>query len=286
MLAAPQILRENFQTSPWVRRRPEEPVTFYQLMVRAEDELEPILNRLQHQAGAEALDLNLACHARSIRAHAAGSALFENLDALRSVLHQVRRLWPHLLTAKIRLGHQRPDWEARFRERLRLLEDAGVDAVILHARFFEEKFKRRARHELFSWAASLTRLPIIANGDLCGAHTLHANSRHFESVSAVMLGRMAVARPWLFAFWEKPGAVDLAGIWRRMYQYVTEDFAPAVALRRIQMFTRYFAVNFQFGHQFKVDLAQARSLDEILCRAESFFSRNPATVLQPTIAGL
>ena len=129
----------------------------------------------------------------------AGSALFENLDSLRAVLHKVRRLWPHVLTAKIRLGHQRPEWQPRFVERLRVLEEAGVDAVILHPRFFEEKFKRRARHELFPWAASLTRLPLIANGDLSGPDTLQGRAEHFQSVSAVMLGRMAVARPWIFA---------------------------------------------------------------------------------------
>jgi tRNA-dihydrouridine synthase len=285
MLAAPQILSENFRTSPWVRRHPQDAPTVYQLMVRAGDPLGPILERLA-AAGADALDLNLACHARAIRSHVAGSALFENLECLRAVLHEVRRLWPHLLTAKIRLGHQRPDWETRFVERLRLLEDAGVDAVILHARFFEEKFKRRARHELFPWTASLTRLPLIANGDLSGAHTLEAHARRFESVSAIMLGRMAVACPWVFATWDRPATVDRMGIWRKMYQYVAEDFPPAVALRRLQMFAKYFAANFKFGHQFKVEMARCQSLEEMQGRAEDFLSRGSAVIALPTIAGM
>jgi tRNA-dihydrouridine synthase len=46
--------------------------------------------------------------------------------------------------------------EDRFVERLRAIEDAGIDAITLHVRFFEDKFKRRARHELFQWATSLT----------------------------------------------------------------------------------------------------------------------------------
>ena len=51
---------------------------------------------------------------------------------------------------------------------------------------------------------------------------------------------------------------------------MTEDFPPAVALRRLQMFTKYFAANFKFGHQFKVDLSHAASLEEIQRRAEDF----------------
>jgi tRNA-dihydrouridine synthase len=191
-----------------------------------------------------------------------------------------------VLTAKIRLGHQRPEWQSRFVERLRLLEEAGVDAVILHARFLEEKFKRRARHELFPWAASLTRLPLIANGDLSGPDTLQGQAEHFQSLSAVMLGRMAVTRPWIFAAWDRPINVDLAAIWNKMWQYVMEDFPPGVALRRLKMFTKYFAANLKFGHQFNVELARASSLEEIQRHAADFFSRAPALVAHPTIAGL
>ena len=285
MLASPQILSENFRTSPWLRRRPQEGCLVYQLMVGPEDPIERVLARLE-EGGVDALDLNLACNAKSVRTCLAGGALFEDLESLRVVLHKVRRFWPHVLTAKIRLGHQRVEWQPRFVERLRLLEEAGVDAVILHARFVEERFKRRARHELFPWAASLTRLPLIANGDLTGPETLKGRNDQIGSVSAIMLGRMAVVRPWIFATWDRPADVDLAAMWDRMCHYIMEDFPPALALRRLQMFTKYFAANFKFGHQFNVELARALSLQEIRQRAEAFFSRAPATVAQPTVAGL
>ena len=90
MLAARQILSENFKTSPWLRRRPQESSLVYQLMVNADDPMERILDRLG-EAGADALDLNLACNAKSIRSCLAGSALFEDLDSLRAVLHKVRK---------------------------------------------------------------------------------------------------------------------------------------------------------------------------------------------------
>jgi tRNA-dihydrouridine synthase len=285
MLAGRQILNESFQTSPWLRRRPEESCVVYQLMLNAEDPIERILDWMG-EGGVDALDLNLACNARSVRSCSAGSALFDNLDSLRAVLLKVRRHWPHVLTAKIRLGHERPDWQPSFVERVRVLEEAGVDAVILHPRFFEERFKRRARHELFPWAASLTRLPLIANGDLSGPDMLEERANHFQSVSAVMLGRMTVARPWVFSAWDRPMSVDLANMWDRMCHYVAEDFPPVMALRRLQMFTKYFATNFQFGHQFNLDLAGSGSLQEMRRRAGAFFSRVPVTVAQPTVAGL
>ena len=47
MLAARRILSENFMTSPWVRRRPQETCLFFQLMAGPEDPLDRILDRLQ-----------------------------------------------------------------------------------------------------------------------------------------------------------------------------------------------------------------------------------------------
>jgi hypothetical protein len=71
-----------------------------------------------------------------------------------------------------------------------------------------------------------------------------------------------------------------------MCHFVIEDFPPAMALRRLKMFTKYFAANFKFGRQFDVDLARALSLEDMRERAESFFSRIPLTVAQPTVAGM
>jgi tRNA-dihydrouridine synthase len=286
MLAARQILSEKFDTSPWMRHRPEETNLVYQLMMNSRDPIEAVLDRLGEN-GVNAIDLNLACRSLTARSCMAGSTLFENIDSLRVVLQRVRTAWPRMLTAKIRLGHQpRPDWQERFKDRLRMLEDTGLDAVILHPRFVEERFKRRARHELFPWAASLTRLPLIANGDITGPETLREHPEYFEPARAVMLGRMAVARPWLFSQWDQPDEVNIAAVWDKFFQYVSEDFPPAQALRRLQMFNGYFAVNFKFGHQFKVEMAQAASLPELHDRATAFFSRNPDRVPQPTIGAL
>ena len=285
MLAARQVLSDNFEVSPWVRRRAQEGCVFYQLMASSRDPLERVLDRLGEQ-GVEAVDLNLACDARAVRSCEAGSALFENSAALRRVVSEARRHWPGLLTAKIRLGSRHLDWRSRLEERLRVLEEAGLDAVILHPRLFEDKFKRRARMELIPWVASLTRLPLIANGDLGGPEQVAALADDLRPACAVMLGRMAIARPWVFAAWDGPVSVDVAATWHRMYDHVREDFIPAIALRRIQMFTKYYAANFMFGHQFYVDVSNAPSLEEILRRAESFFGGAPAQVTYPNVAGL
>lgn len=285
MLAARQTLGEDFRKSPWLRNNPSGPVVFYQLMVCAGDPLERIMNRLGNN-GVEAVDLNLACDAPSIRAHNAGRGLFDNLGALKVVANEMRRHWPGILTAKLRLGTRMPGWETRFAERVLLLENAGFDALVIHFRFFEDKFKRRARHDLVEWATGLTRLPVIANGDIGALEDLLDLGAQLRSASAIMIGRQAVVRPWLFANWESSRPIDYGGVWLRLFRDIQEAFPPETALRRVRMFTKYFAANFAFGHNFAVDVAKAECLEQAKERAASFFARGPQVLSRPTAAGL
>jgi len=285
MLAARQILNENFEKSPWLKRRPIEGCVFYQLMINAGDPFERILCRMAEH-GVQAIDLNLACNAPQIRACSSGSALFEQPTAMEQAVKTIRANWPGILTAKIRLGSHRMGWQTRFIERIRILEDAGVDALVLHTRFFEDRFRRTAHHRYFAWAKEQTRLPMIVNGDLEGSSHVNSMASELKSASGIMIGRMAVVRPWLFAAWNSPFDPDYANVWRKMSDYITEDFDAETALRRIQMFSKYFGANFAFGHQFNCILGRAKTLAELRQFADDFFSKPPAIISRPVVAGL
>ena len=285
MLAAKQILRENPRCSPYLRRSPGEHRLIYQLMLRQDDPIEQIIARLA-EAGPDGVDINLACHAPVIRNLDAGSSLFEDLPALTSVLATVRRCWPGLLTVKIRLGRDADGWQERFTERMKCFEDNGVDAAVLHPRFFEDKFKRRARHEHLAWAASLTRIPIIANGDIMGSAILRKNPELFKPAAGLMIGRMAIAQPWVFAGWNKPVSVDYTKVWTSMFDNIREDFAPEVAISRIKLFTKYYARNFTFGHGFQAAVCNAPTLDAARETALAFLESKPTLLDEPSLTGI
>lgn len=285
MLSAKWILREDLQRSPALRRNPQEPRLIYQLMLDGTEPLDRVIGRLS-ELRPDGLDINLACHAPAIRRQSAGSRLFDDAERLATVLDGVRRNWSGLLTVKIRLGTDTPGWEERFAVRARLFESAGVDAVILHPRFFEEKFKRHARHERLAWAASLTRLPLIANGDIVGPATAAGTPALFAPACGLMVGRMAVMQPWVFGAWEQPITVDRAAVWQRMADAIEEDFEPGQALGRVKIFTEYFARNFRFGHSFYVSVQNGPNLAAVRERAEAFFATSPDIDPAPSLMGL
>lgn len=285
MLAAKLILHEDLRLSPALRRRPGEPPVIYQLMISDTDRLDRVAGRLG-EIGADGLDVNLGCHAPYIRRRDAGSGLWSNPAMLADVLETLRRCWAGPLTVKIRLGHEAPGWEAVFAARLRLFEACGVDALTLHARFYDDRCKRRARHEYLAQAASVTRLPLIANGDITGGAAVRASPGRFGAASGLMVGRMAVVQPWVFAAWDGPVTVDRAEVWRRMRTYLLDDFPPARALLRLKHFTAYFARNFRFGHTLFGAVQSAPTLAEAEARAEAFLAATPELAGEPNLSGL
>lgn len=270
MLASKCILQEDEHASPWLKRRPAEGRVIYQLLMASDARLPEIAARLR-SLRPDAVDLNLGCDAPTVQKLGGGANLFGDLDRMRVILRGLRAQFEGPLLVKIRLGLEATDWRERLHERLRLFEDEGVDAVVVHTRYFREKLGRPARPWLYAELAQQTRLPIIANGDV---H--HHDSDALSAVRGLMVGRMLVACPWLFAKWRNPTLpVDHVAIWNRYCDYLLEDFVPHIALKRLKIFTPYFARNFFFGHTLFIGVQTAPDLATAKARAQAFFAQSP-----------
>jgi tRNA-dihydrouridine synthase B len=286
MLAAKMVLHEDLQRSPWLKRRPCEGRVIYQLLITDTDRLPAILDRLSAFA-PDGIDLNCACPAPTVCQKRGGADLFEDADRLRHIVRTLRGLFAGPLTVKIRLGHESPHWRQRLGDRLRLLADEGVDALTVHPRFSHEGLRRSARHALYDELAAEASLPIIANGDITGPRDPHRNGAQFTATAGLMIGRMAAVRPWVFAQWHNPDfTVDHAEVWRRLFDYILEDFRPDRALARVKIFTAYFARNFVFGHTLFTSVQSAPDLATARERGDAFLTTQPAQCLAPSLSGV
>ena len=286
MLSARMMLHEDVATSPWLKRRPGDGKIVYQLLVSDPGRLSTILERLA-AIQPDGLDLNCACGAPLITQRGGGAYLADDPDRLRAILRVMRQGFAGPLTVKIRLGRERDGWWDRLVERIRLMEGEGVDAVILHPRFHEDKFRRRARHEVYGELAAVTRLPIIANGDISGLDYVTANAELFAPVSGLMVGRLAAAQPWLFGRWKNPTlAVDPAELANRLCGYLADDFTPDKAMRRLKVWVPYFACNYVFGHTLFKAVQQAPDWERAVLCLQSFLAANPERLDPISVSGL
>ena len=148
------------------------------------------------EAGADVVDLNMACPVRKVVKTGAGAALLGDPDRaaaiVAAVVGAVAGCVP--VTVKIRSGLREGD-EAGRRVAARLVE-AGAAAICVHPRAASQLYRGRADHSVtFALAAELP-VPVIASGDVDGRAA--ALALREGGAAAVMLARYALGRPWLF----------------------------------------------------------------------------------------
>jgi len=149
--------------------------------------------------GAAFVDLNFGCPAPRVFQHCAGSALLADparLEALvRATVEAVAGAVP--VTAKIRAGITD---DRGLEDIARRVEAAGAAALIVHARLRIERYEVPASWERIARAKAVVSIPVIGNGS---ADDAAAATAMFERTGcdAVMIGRGALADPWVFRAW-------------------------------------------------------------------------------------
>jgi tRNA-dihydrouridine synthase B len=148
--------------------------------------------------GAQIIDINMGCPARKVCNQWAGSALMRDEPlALHIVEAVVAACAPHgvPVTLKMRTG-----WCDAERNALRIAraaESAGVAMVVVHGRTREQGYKGLAEYDTVAAVKAALRIPVVANGDIDSPQKARQVLRH-TGCDALMIGRAAQGRPWLF----------------------------------------------------------------------------------------
>lgn len=141
------------------------------------------------------LDLNAGCPMPKIRAEGAGAALLKNPQHVYDCLVALRQNTHLPVSLKTRPG-PRPD-QILMAELLAAAQDAGCSRFTLHARFTSQMHGGPVHLDLLADLVRLARIPVTGNGSVTDAASARAMAQ--TGVSAIMIGRAALAEPWLFS---------------------------------------------------------------------------------------
>jgi tRNA-dihydrouridine synthase B len=148
--------------------------------------------------GAQIIDINMGCPAKKVCNKWAGSALMQDetlaLEIVEAVVNAcATRQVP--VTLKMRTG-----WCQSHKNAVtiaRAAESAGVQMVAVHGRTREQGYKGQAEYDTIAAVKAALRIPVVANGDI----TTPEKARDVLAATgadAVMIGRAAQGRPWIF----------------------------------------------------------------------------------------
>ena len=148
--------------------------------------------------GAQIIDINMGCPAKKVCNKWAGSALMQDETlALEIVAAVVAACEPHRVpvTLKMRTGWSQSNKNAA---RIALAaQEAGVQMVTVHGRTREQGYGGQAEYGTITAVKAALRIPVVANGDINSpeqARDVLAST----GADAVMIGRAAQGRPWIF----------------------------------------------------------------------------------------
>ncbi len=145
--------------------------------------------------GAQIIDINMGCPAKKVCNAAAGSALLANEALVAAILDATVRVVNVPVTLKIRTG-PRPD--ARNAVAIaRIAQDAGIAALTVHGRTRACAFVGAVEYDTIAAVKRSVAIPVIANGDIGTPEQAGAVLAH-TGADAVMIGRAAQGRPWIF----------------------------------------------------------------------------------------
>lgn len=145
--------------------------------------------------GAQIIDINMGCPAKKVCSVAAGSALLRDEALVARILEAVVQAAGVPVTLKMRTGYTRDERNAL--RIARIAESAGVAALAIHGRTREDFFAGQAEHASAAAVKAAVRIPVMLNGDIT---TGEQARRLLDSTGcdAVMIGRGAQGRPWIF----------------------------------------------------------------------------------------
>jgi tRNA-dihydrouridine synthase B len=145
--------------------------------------------------GAQIIDINMGCPAKKVCNVWSGSALLQDEPLVARIVKAVVDAVEVPVTLKIRTG-----WDRDNRNALniaRIAQDAGIAALAVHGRTRADRYEGEAEYETIAAVKAAVRIPVLANGDVCtpqqAKHVLAATG-----ADAVMIGRGAQGRPWIF----------------------------------------------------------------------------------------
>jgi tRNA-dihydrouridine synthase B len=145
--------------------------------------------------GAQIIDINMGCPAKKICNVMAGSALLKDEPLVSQILKAVVGAVNVPVTLKIRTG-----WDKNNRNAVmiaKMAEDSGVQALAMHGRTRACLYMGDAEYDTIAAVKQAISIPLIANGDI----TTPEKAKYvldYTGADAVMIGRAAQGRPWIF----------------------------------------------------------------------------------------
>jgi len=149
------------------------------------------------EAGADLIDINMGCPVPKVRKTGAGASMLADPDlAVRVARAAVQGGSGVPVTVKLRSGLEEGD-RSGFDLAVRLVEEAGVDAIGFHPRHARVQHSGSPDYELTRELVERLAVPVVLSGGLSSAQAAR-DAHQRTGAAALMIARGSLGNPWIF----------------------------------------------------------------------------------------
>jgi len=283
MCSAKRVPNENRHVSPYFRWRDEESSHLVCQLFGAEPEIMAAAARRIEREGFFGVDINMGCSVSTICRQNCGAALMKSPDLAIQITEAVRKAVSIPLFVKFRTGWNDDPRPAV--EMAKKLEHAGADALTFHPRVAPDRRSRPPKWEYIGMIKQAVSIPVFGNGDVFDSRDC-LNMLRQTGCDGIALGRLAVAKPWIFSQWTEgtePGPDIYSDTAIRMAELLTKHYDPTRAIGRFKKFALYFSANFRFAHTFYSRMRNVKDMAAAKEVVRHFFRGNPELTSRPNM---
>ncbi len=145
------------------------------------------------------IDINMGCPAKSIADRGAGVGMMPSPLKIARTFRKLTSALKVPVTGKIRLG-----WDKNKNYKLiaRIVEEEGGSLIAIHGRTKEQRYAGNADWDAIAEVKATVSIPVVGSGDIRAVADIQRMKSH-TSCDAVMIGRGAIANPWIFAGYDR-----------------------------------------------------------------------------------
>lgn len=172
---------------PWIMQK-----TMYQILTSHTAFTTQMVQDLL-ELGIPWIDINLGCPSTQVCKNKGGSFLLQDIPRLQGLIRDIRQTFTGRFTAKMRIGYSDT---SPFLDVVKMLNDEGVEMITVHGRTKDMMYKEPARWEFIAKAVSVSKVPIIGNGDIWETSDINRMLKE-TGCHGVMVARGALKYPWM-----------------------------------------------------------------------------------------
>ena len=197
MISSRALCYKDEKTSALAKIEPDEHPCFLQIFGN-QPEIMAEAAVLALKFSPDGIDINMGCPAPKIAGNGDGSALMKNPALAAQIVKEVKTaLEPYgvPITVKIRSGFDKDHINAV--EVAKACEDAGADAITVHARTREQMYAPPIDIDIIKAVKQNVSVPVIGNGDVVDGKSAQ-HMLEYTGCDGIMVGRGALGNPYIF----------------------------------------------------------------------------------------